>query len=136
MTVLLTPVNRCPLRQNLRQPLSRRLGRGWEDFGRAAGLDRSPIAEADLARAPGAAGRPASQRRNLQLDLIAGLERLAAPAVANEAARAQAFEAPGLGAAVVLLDGEEDEGVRVGKLELLNNTLQLDLIILVEHGIG
>src|SRR5499426_787834 len=85
--------------------------------------DRPSVLELGPADVPGPAGRTASQR----------LDRLARPAVPHQRARRPALEAPGLGAAVLLLDDQDDEGVRTGEFEFLHDALELDRIFLVEH---
>src|SRR5712675_761503 len=95
--------------------------------------DRPSILELGLADVPGAAGRTAAQRLDRHLELVAGLQGLARPSVPHQRARRPAFEAPGLGAAVLLLDDEDDERVRAGELELLHAAFELERIFLIAH---
>src|SRR2546422_1034373 len=95
--------------------------------------DRPTVLELGLVHVPGTAGRAAAQWLDRHLELVAGLQRLARPAVAHQCARRPAFEAPGLGRAVLLLDHQDDERVRAGELELLYAALELDRIFLIEH---
>src|SRR5215475_3204048 len=76
--------------------------------------DRLAVDELDPVDVPGAAGRAAAQRFDGQAQFIPGLERLAAPTVAGKCARAAAFEIPCLDVSVLVLDVENDEGVRTG----------------------
>src|SRR5262245_16425902 len=95
--------------------------------------DRLSVLQLGLAHGPGAARCTAAQRLDRELQLVAWLKRLARPAVADQCARSGAFEAPELGAAVLLLDRQDDERVRTGELELLHHAFELDRILLVEH---
>src|SRR5215471_17556673 len=95
--------------------------------------DRLSVLEFGLDHGPGAARCTAAQRLDRELQFVAWLERLARPPVPNQRARSSAFEAPELGAAVLLLDRQDDERVRTGELELLHHAFELDRILLVEH---
>src|SRR5579871_512259 len=96
--------------------------------------DGIAVLELDLVHVPGAAWGAAAQRVDLELQFVAGLERLAGPAVANEAARGAALKAPDLGGAVLFLDFQNDEGVRGGVLPFLYDADEIDGMLLVEHG--
>src|SRR5215467_2743910 len=95
--------------------------------------DRLSVLELGLAHGPGAAWCTAAQRLDREFQFVARLERLARPPVTDQRARSSAFEAPELGAAVLLLDRQDDERVRTGELELLHHAFELDRILLVEH---
>src|SRR5262249_24570126 len=95
--------------------------------------DRPPVLDLGPVHVPGTAGGAAAQRLDLHYELVAGLERLARPAVTDESARRSAFEAPGLAAAVLLLDDEDDERVRAGELEFLHRALEFERVLLIEH---
>src|SRR5262245_26185977 len=95
--------------------------------------DRLSVLELGLDHGPGAARCTAAQRLDRELQLVAWLKRLARPAVPDQCARSGAFEAPELGAAVLLLDRQDDERVRTGELELLHHAFELDRILVVEH---
>src|SRR5262245_10815474 len=95
--------------------------------------DRPAVLELGLADGPGAARGAAAQRLDRHLEFVTRLDALARPAVAHQVAGRAAFQAPGLVAAVRLLDDEDDEGVRTGELELLYDAFELDRIVLIEH---
>lgn len=100
------------------------------------GRDRLAVLELDLVHVPGTAGRAAAQRVDGELQLVTGLERLVVPTVAGERARAAAFEVPALDGAVLVLDIEDDEGVRARVSEILHDAGDFHRMFLVEHGEG
>src|SRR6266700_2619066 len=100
---------------------------------KSVGDDRLSGDEVGLLLGPGAARRAAAQRINGHLELVAGLERLARPALADESARARAFKIPDRGAAVSALYLQQDEGMRAGELELGHRALELHRMLLIEH---
>src|SRR6478672_3529500 len=95
--------------------------------------DRTSVLEFGSAHRPGAARGAAAQRLDRQLQLVAWLQGLARPSVAGQRARSTPFETPELGAAVRLLDLQDDERVRTSELELLHHAFELDRIFLIEH---
>src|SRR6266849_10909670 len=100
------------------------------------GRDRLTVDELDPVDVPGAARRAATQRLDGQAQLVAGLQRLAGPAVAGKGARAAAFEVPRLGSSILVLDVENDEGVRARIFELLDHPGDFLRVFLVEHREG
>src|SRR5262249_19073149 len=90
----------------------------------------------DLVDVPGTAGSAAAERIDLKLQFIAGLQGLAGPSVADEPAWRATFKAPYLAGAILLLDFQNDEGVRVGVLPLFHDADEIDRMLLIEHGEG
>src|SRR5260370_34859232 len=80
------------------------------------GDDRLVVDEFDPVHVPGAAGRAAAQRLDGQVQLVAGVERLAGPTVAGKRAPAAAFEVPTLGVSILVLGVEHDERGRAAIL--------------------
>src|SRR6266699_3224377 len=94
------------------------------------GRDRPSVLELDLVHVPGAAGRAAAQRVDAEVQLVAGLERLVGPAVTGERTGAAAFEVPVVDSAVLVLDLEDDEGVRARVPEILHDAVDLHRMFL------
>src|SRR5438034_10032565 len=86
------------------------------------GGDRPTVLELHCPHIPRAAGRTAAQRVDLDDQLVARLEGLARPTVANETAWCTTFEIPDLLGAVRALGLQQDEGVWAAKLELGHRT--------------
>src|SRR5216683_5733891 len=95
--------------------------------------DRLAVSERDVLGDPRAAGLTASQRRDDQLDLVAGLEALRRPAVAHQLGRSLAFKRPHIGAAVFVLDLEHDEYVWRVESVFFHNADALGFMLLIEH---
>src|SRR5260370_31777587 len=93
--------------------------------------DGVPVLEFDLVDVPGTAGSAAAERINAKLQLVAGLQSLAGPSVPDEPAWRAAFKAPYLAGAVLLLDIQNDEGVRGGVLPLFHNANEVDRMFLI-----
>ncbi len=102
----------------------------------SAANDRPAAAEGDLLVGPGPARRAAAQRIDRHLDLVAGFEALARPAVADQEARARAFEVPDRCAAVIAPHFQDDEGMRAAEFELLHRAPQLQRVLDIEDRKG
>src|SRR5207248_8212511 len=104
----------------------------------AAGLggdaERASVLEFGRARVPRAARRAAAQRLHRQDDFIARFERGAVPAVATQHARRATFQIPDRRAAVRSFHLQQEIGVWIGVLELLNGADEFDRVFLIEHG--
>jgi len=87
-------------------------------------------------RHPKAARRATAQRLDRNLDPVARLEGLAAPAVARQVGGTEAFERPAHRRAILLPDLQDDQGVRRNEPELADDAVQLDLFERIEHGGG
>src|SRR5215208_481017 len=98
------------------------------------GDNRPSVLKFDFVGGPGTAGRAAAQGRNRQPELVSRLERLARPSVANKRAWTHTFQVPDSGVAVVVVDLQQDKGMRAGKLELLHCADKLPRAFLIEHG--
>src|ERR1700720_4620045 len=130
------------LRPNLRSrwqrqhPSGRQTGIQPTEAPSVGGDDRVTILELDLVDVPGTTRSAAAQRINLKLEFVTGLQSLAGPSVTDKTARRAAFKAPNLAGAVLLLDFQDDEGVRGGVLPIFHNTDEIDWMFLIEHGEG
>ena len=100
------------------------------------GDDRLAVLVLDLIDVPRTARGAAAEWVNAQLKLIARLQGLARPAIADQSARRAAFKIPKLAGAVLFLDVQNDEGVRAGITIFLHRARQLDRVLLIEHGKG
>src|SRR5262249_345061 len=96
--------------------------------------DRVTVFIFDLVDIPGTAWSAAAQRVNLELQFVAGLQGLAGPSVTDQPAWRTALKAPQLGGAVLLLDFQNDEGVRSGIFPLFHDADKIDRMFLIEHG--
>src|SRR5271165_3795850 len=95
--------------------------------------DRLAVLESDLPEVPGTAGCAASQRVDGHHHMIAGPQRLLRPSVAAQYARSRTFQVPHDGAAILPLDLQQEIGVWIGVFELLDDALELDRVVLIEH---
>src|SRR4051794_39514709 len=78
----------------------------------------------------------APRRMHLHHDLIAGHDGLRAPSLADQRARAIHFHGPHCLLALRAFDNHLQEGVRVGPLEFLHRSFQLEGLLTVEHREG
>src|SRR5262249_2975623 len=98
--------------------------------------DLAAVLQRGLADVPGAARRAAAKRVDLHLELSAGRQRLAGPAVANERARACAFKIPDHRLLAGFLDLEQDERMWACALELFHGADEVNRMLLIEHREG
>src|SRR5262245_16823202 len=106
--------------------LRRRLGVG------GTGEHAAAIRKLDDARVTGL--RSVLREEALDDDIVAGFERVVAPAVASERVGRAAFALPVLRRALLVLHVEIDPDVRILPFELRDAALQLDLLGRVEFG--
>src|SRR3954464_6927977 len=91
--------------------------------------DRTVVLKLDLVCGPGTPRRTAAQRRNRQHNGVAWSDCLAGPTVANQCARALAFEAPSREATVRPFDLENDKRVWTGELEFQHFAGKFDRVL-------
>src|SRR5882672_4402864 len=83
-----------------------------------------------------AAGLPVAQRMNVRLDFHPGRERLWQPALSRQAGGTVHLDRPLHCLALLILDVEQDPGMRVRPLELFDGALELDDLESIEHSEG